>query len=80
VVERRTSRVGKRVAELAALVDAPRRLHADVARDPAGRGELAEQGADAFGIVCDVRVDLAVRALEPCGRDERGPPWPGPVT
>ena len=78
VVERRTRRVGERVAELAALVDAPRRLHADVAGHPARRRELAEQRADAVGVVGDVRVDLGVGALEPGGRDERGPPVPRP--
>ena len=43
VVERGAERVHERVAELAALVDRAGRRHADVARDPAGRRELAHE-------------------------------------
>ena len=45
VVERGAVGVHQRVAELAALVDRPRRLGRDVAGDAAGEGELPEQRA-----------------------------------
>ena len=45
VVEGRAEGVDEHVAELAALVDRAGRRHADVARDAARRGELAEQAA-----------------------------------
>ena len=80
VVEGRAVRVRERVAELAALVDRARRLRRDVARDPAGERELAEELAQALLVHAHARVDLAVRALEVGVRDEPGPPWPGPVT
>ncbi len=72
VVERRAGRVDEGVPELAALVDAARRLHADVAGDAAGRGELAEERPDAVGVVTDVRIDLGVCALQPGGRHQGG--------
>ena len=78
VVERGAERVRERVAELAALVDRARRLGRDVARDPAGERELPEEPAQSFLVVADVRVDLAVRALEVRARDEPGPAVPGP--
>ena len=43
VVERRPVGVRQGIPELAALVDRPRHLRRDVAGDPAGEGELAEQ-------------------------------------
>ena len=73
VVERRAVRVGERVAELAALVDRARRLRRDVARDPAGEGELAEELAQALLVHAHARVDLAVGALEVRVRDEPRP-------
>ena len=73
VVERRAVRVGERVAELTALVDRPRRLRRDVARDPAGEGELAEKLMHARLVHAHVRIDLAVRALEVGVRDEPRP-------
>src|SRR5699024_4627745 len=56
--------VGQRVAQLAALVDRPRGLGGDVGGDAAGEGELAEQSAQALGVLGDVGVDLRVGALE----------------
>src|SRR5206468_9445202 len=52
------------VAELAALVDRAGRLRRRVARDPAREGELAEQPAEAVLVETDLRIDLAVGALE----------------
>ena len=72
VVERRAERVRERVAELAALVDRARRLRRDVARDPAGERELAEEPAHAVLVLRDLGVDLGVRALEVGVRDEAG--------
>jgi hypothetical protein len=51
-------------AELAALVDRPGRLRCHVARDPARERELPKQPPQALGVATDVRVDLAVGALE----------------
>ena len=73
VVERGAVGVGERVAELAALVDRAGRLRRDVARDPAGERELAEQPAHPLLVVADVRVDLAVGALEVHVRHHAGP-------
>ena len=64
VVERRAVGVHERVAELAALVDRAGCLGRDVAGNAAGKGELAEQPAQALLVVADVRVDLGVGALE----------------
>ena len=73
VVEGSAVRVRERIAELAALVDRARRLRRDVARDPAGEGELAEELAQALLVHAHARVDLAVRALEVGVRDEPRP-------
>ena len=78
VVERGAERVRERVAELASLVDRARRLGRDVARDAARERELAEEPAQALFVLADVRIDLAVRALEVRARDEPGPAVPGP--
>ena len=71
VVERRAEGVRERVAELAALVDRARRLGRDVARDPARERELAEERPQPVLVLRDVRVELAVRALEVGVGDER---------
>ncbi len=78
VVERGPVRVGERVAELPAFVDRARRLGRDVARDPAGEGELAEEPAQPLLAAADVRVDLAVGALEIGVRYEPGAAVPRP--
>ena len=81
IVERRAVRVHERVAELAALVDRARRLGRDVARDAARERELPEQPAQPLLVAADVRVDLAVRALEiGVGDERRARRGPGPVT
>ena len=72
VVERRAVGVGQRIAELAALVDRPGRLGRDMARDPAGERELAEQSPHALLVARDVRVDLGVSPLEPRAGHHRG--------
>jgi len=72
VVEGGAERVRERIAELSALMDRARRLGRDVARDPAGERELPEEAAQPFLVIADVRVDLAVRALEIRARDEAG--------
>ena len=65
VVEGGPVGVAQGVAELAALVDAAGRLRGDVRRDAAREAELLEQPLHALRILADVRVDLAVGALEP---------------
>ena len=54
VVHGRPAGVRQRIPELAALVDAAGGLDADVAGDPAGRGELPEQGStpSASSVTC----------------------------
>ena len=71
VVERGAERVHERVAELAALVDRAGHLGRDVARDPAGEGELTEEPPQPVEVPRHVRVELAVGALEIGVRDER---------
>ena len=74
VVERRTRRVGERVAELAALVDAPRRLHAHVAGHPTRARRTG-------GRACGCRRRRRRRAGRPrctCPRARRPRPVPGP--
>jgi hypothetical protein len=56
--------VRKRVAQLAALVDAARSLRRHVRRDAAGERELGEEPLQARLVPADVGVDLAVRALQ----------------
>ena len=73
VVERGAEGVHERVAELAALVDRARRLGRDVARDPAGERELAEELPQPGLVAADVRIELAVGALEIGVRHERRP-------
>ena len=72
VVERRAVGVREHVAELAALVDRPGGLGCDVARDAAGEGELAEEPAQALGVLGDVGVDLRVGAVEVGRGDQPG--------
>ena len=64
IVEGCPEGVHERVAELAALVDRARRLRRRVARDAAGKRELAEELAQAFLPLADVRIQLAVRPLQ----------------
>src|SRR5581483_9302724 len=64
VVEGRAVGVRERVAELSTLVDRAGRLRCGVARDPARERELPEQRAQPRLVAADVRIQLAVRALE----------------
>ncbi len=64
VVEHGAVGVQQRVAQFAALVDRPGGLRSDVAGDPAGEGELAKEPLDPLLVVADLRVDLAVGALQ----------------
>src|ERR1035441_1940666 len=57
---------------LGTLVDRPRGLGRDVARNAAGEGELAKQPAHALLIPSDVGVDLAVGPLQVHVGDD---PW-----
>ena len=80
VVHHRAERVHEDVAQLATLVDRPRRRHRHVARDAAGSRELAEQPPHPLGVLTDRGIDLASSC--PRGspqRPEPGPPWPGPA-
>lgn len=75
VVEGRAIGVDERVAELAAFVDRARRLWRHMARYPARKGELPEQRFHALDVSADMRIHLAVGALQPRvgdhGRDRR---------
>jgi hypothetical protein len=70
VVERRAERMGQRVAELTAFVDRAGCLGGDVAGDPARERELTEELLEALLVASDVRVDLAVGALQIGVRDQ----------
>ena len=65
VIEHRAEGVGQRVAELAALADGAGDLGRDVAGCAAGEGELADEFPQALVVLADVRIDLAVAAVEP---------------
>ena len=72
VVESGAVGMRKSVAELAALVDRAGRLRGYVAGDAAGEGELAEEAPHAIDVTADVRVNLAVGALQvDVGEDRR---------
>ena len=78
VVERGTGGVGERVAEFAALVDAARGLHTDVARYSPGSRELPHQRGQAVQVSGDPGIDLAVGTVEIGVREQRGPTVTGP--
>ena len=59
-------------ATLASLVDRPRRLGRDVARNAARRRELTEEAPHARGVRRDVRIDLGIRPFQVDVRDNRG--------
>jgi hypothetical protein len=71
-VEGGTRGVHECVAQFAGLVDAAGCGHADMARNAAGRGELAAQHSQSLGVAGDLRIDLAVRALQIRRRDQCG--------
>ena len=64
VVERGAVGVRDRVSELASFVNRARRLRRHVARNPARKRELFEQLPHPLGVRRDVRIELAVGALE----------------
>ena len=64
IVEGRAVGVRERIAQLAALVDRARRLGRDVAGNAAGKRELREQPLHPLFVLRDVRIHLAVGALE----------------
>ena len=72
VVERGAIGMRKCVTEFPALMDRPRCLGRHVAGNTAGEGELGEQPLHAGLVLGDVRVDLAVRPLQPGCRDRAG--------
>ncbi len=78
VVESGAICVGERVTELAAFVDGTGGLRGHVGRDAAGERELAEERAQPVLVLGDVRVDLAVGALEISVGHRGGAAVPGP--
>src|SRR5215204_3910354 len=66
------------VAELAALVDGAGGFRRDVARDPAGKRELAKQAPQPLLVAADVWIDLGVGALEIAVGDQARPAVPRP--
>jgi hypothetical protein len=73
VVHHRAERVDQHVTQLAALVDRAGRGHRHVAGDAAGAGELPEQPQQPRLVLADLRVDLAVGALQVARGDQRRP-------
>ena len=65
VIKHRAERVRKRVAQFAAFVNRSGRFRRGVAGNAAGERELPEQPLHPGGVFADVRVDLAVAALQP---------------
>ena len=76
VVEGRSVGMRKGVAEFAAFVNRTGRLRRNVARNAAREGELGEQALQPFFIGRNVRINLAVSALEVGVRDQAGPAMP----
>ena len=77
IVEDGAERVAERVAQLAPLVDRARALGRRVAGNPAGKGELKKELPQPSLVLADVRVDLAVGALEVRVAHDGGPAVPG---
>src|SRR5258708_5452774 len=65
VVEHRPKGMRQGVAQFTALVDRARSVLRGMAGDTAGKRKLAEQMVHALGIAGNVRVSLAVGALQP---------------
>ena len=78
IVERGPERMRQRIAELSAFMDRPGSLGSGVARDAAGKRELPEELSHAGGVLANVRIELAVRALEVGVGDVRRPTVSGP--
>src|SRR5271157_4865202 len=64
VVEHRSERVAERVTQLAAFMDGTRALRRGVAGNSAGKRELQKELAQSGLILADVRINLAVSALQ----------------
>jgi hypothetical protein len=64
IVERGPEGMAERVPQLTAFVDRSRSRRRDMAGDPAGKRELGEELPEPGFILSDVRIDLAVGALE----------------
>ena len=64
IVEYRPERMAERIPQLAALVDRARTLRRCVARDAVGERKLKKQLLQPRLVPADVRIDLAVSALE----------------
>ncbi len=79
VVEGRPIGVGEGVAEFSALVNRARRLRGHMAGDAAGERELPEQSAHPLAVAGDVRIDLAVGALQPRVGHHAGAPVSRPA-
>ena len=72
VVIGRAERMAERVAEFAAFVNRARSLRRDVTGNSSGKRELLEEPLQAFFVLRDVRIDLAVCAFKICIRYEDG--------
>src|SRR5690606_30251307 len=79
VVESGAEGMDKRVAEFAAFVDRTRRLWGDVAGYTARKRELAEQFSQSGLVLRDLRITLAVGALEIGVRHHRRSAVAGPA-
>ena len=64
IVEHGAKRMAERIAQFAALVDRARTLRRCVAGNPSGKRELKKELPKPGLILADVRIDLAVSALE----------------
>ena len=64
VIQHRTEAVRQRIPQFTALVDGARGLRGNVAGNAARERKLLEQALHALGVLADVRVNLAVGALE----------------
>src|SRR5689334_22755044 len=73
IVEGRSIGVRNGVAELTSLMDRPGRFRRDMAWNAAGKRELSEQALHPLLVGGDVRINLAVSALEVGVCDETGP-------
>ena len=61
------------VAQLTSFVNRSGRLRSDVAGDSPRKGELSEEPLHSRSILGNVRIKLAVSALQVCVRDQGGP-------
>src|SRR3954470_1343115 len=71
VVERGSVCVRDRITEFASLMNRPRSLWSNVARDAAGERKLGEEPLHAPAIAGDVGIDLRIGTFQPCRRYQR---------